>query len=108
MMGLLRRGKNMKNLRKLGDHDPVTWLSCGVILLSVFQVAVECMVIRENPVRLRVLEYSSKNGSLSRVLNSRYSDIVVGEEVEKDSQVVLECSSNFGPLRWLYAGIGVK
>lgn len=111
----------MKYLRKR-DDNPVTWfggggdgrsvmvfaiLFAGTVLFSVVG-QVESMVIRENPVRLRVLEYSSKNGSLAKVLNSRYSDLVVGEEVEENSQLVLECSSSYGPLRWIYSGDGVS
>ncbi|CAL8142877.1 unnamed protein product [Orchesella dallaii] len=82
-------------------------LSVGNIFLVLDNVhPVESLVIRDNPIRLRVLEYSSKNGSLQKVLNSRYSDLVVGEEVEDESQIVLECASLFGPLRWIYSGDG--
>lgn len=106
----------MKRVRKHGVHsyDPVAYCGgrvAGIVVIvagCLFLASVESMVIRENPVRLRILEYSSKNGSLAKVLNSRYSDLVVGEEVEENSQLVLECSSSFGPLRWIYSGVGVS
>lgn len=73
----------------------------------IFSSIVHGLIIKQNPIRLRVLEYSSRSGSLQKVLNSRYSDLVVGEEVDKDSQIVLECSALAGPLRWVYSGDGV-
>lgn len=95
------------NCSKMGSQT-FQIVTCVVVLLSSCVGPTQSLIIKENPMRLRILEYSSTDGSLLKVLNSRYSDLVVGEEVEQSSQVVLECSSLMGPLRWIYSGDGVS
>jgi len=79
-----------------------------LLLLVVSSRVIFSLSIRDNNVRIRILEFDRDSRKLVQVVSSTNSDIILGEGISIENPVVLECRSSYGPVQFDYKGDGVS